>query len=172
MLQQRGSGSFIDTRPWSSRWFESPDSRSGKRPPVAHIVGSPMRHVHSLLCYESPAHLASTQRPSLLLAACYLLDRVSRSAFPVAVGDVSADAFPPVEYISCTLTTSRLNGGAGTPICVRRVKLRLPYSPVAAEIGNSSAESMGERLAWFEANLQDSSNPTSTKYRRKPRLES
>jgi hypothetical protein len=28
------------------------------------VSGSPMRHVYSLLCYESPAHLASTQRPS------------------------------------------------------------------------------------------------------------
>jgi hypothetical protein len=43
-----------------------------------------------------------------------LLGRVSRSAFLVAVGSVSADAFPG-EYISCTLTTPRLNGGVGTP---------------------------------------------------------
>jgi len=108
----------------------------------------------------------------LLLAVCYLFGRVLRSAFPVAVGDVSVDVFPPGEYISCTLTTPRLNGGVGTPICVRRMKLRLPYSPVAAEIANSSGESMEPRRVWFEANLQDSSNPTSTKYRRKPRLES
>jgi len=166
-LQQKGMvGSFIDTRPCSSRWFKSPDSRPGERPPVAHTVGSPMRHIYSLPCYGSPAPPASTQRPSLLLAVWYLLGRVSRSVFPIAVGDVSADAFPPGGYISCTLITPRLNGGVGTPICVRRVKLRLPYSPVAAEIANSSAGSMKQRLTWFEANLQDSSNPTSTKHRR------
>jgi hypothetical protein len=39
------------------------------------------------------------------------------------------------------------------------VKLRLPYSPVAAEIANSSAEVMEQRLARFEAG-QDSSNPS------------
>jgi hypothetical protein len=69
-LQQRGIvgivGSFIETRPWSSQWFESPDSRLEERLPVAHNVGFPMRLVHSLPCYESPAHLASIQRPSLL----------------------------------------------------------------------------------------------------------
>jgi hypothetical protein len=72
------------------------DRRLGERAPVAQAsvaqnVGSPMR---------SSALLASTQRPSLLLAVCYLLGRVSRSASPVAVGDVF-----PGEYISCTLTT-------------------------------------------------------------------
>jgi hypothetical protein len=149
-------GSFIDTRPWSSRWFESPDSRSGKRPPVAHIVGSPMRHVHSLLCYESPAHLASTQRPSLLLAACYLLGRVSRSAFPVAIGDISADAFPG-EYRRCTLTTPSLNGG--------RVKLRFPYSPIAAEIANSSANQWNRGLRGSSL-IKIARNPISTKHRR------
>jgi hypothetical protein len=88
---------------------------------------------------------------------CYLLGRVSRSAFPVAVGDVSADAFPG-EYISDTLTTPRLSGGVGM-LSTSVVKLRLPYSPVAAEIANSSAEVMEQRLARFEAD-QDSSNPS------------
>src|ERR1700733_10921317 len=31
-----------------------------------------MCHVHSLPCYESPAHLVSSRRPPLLLTACYL----------------------------------------------------------------------------------------------------
>src|SRR5438046_1230528 len=57
---------------------------------LVHNVGSPMRYIHSLPCCELPAHLASTQRPSLLLTVCYLLSGVSQSAFPVAIGDVSA----------------------------------------------------------------------------------
>jgi hypothetical protein len=93
----------------------------------------------------------------LPLVVCYLLGRVSRSAFPVAVGDVSADAFPG-EYISDTLTTPRLSGGVGM-LSTSVVKLRLPYSPVAAKIANSSAEVMEQRLARFEAD-QDSSNPS------------
>jgi hypothetical protein len=76
---------------------------------MAHNVGSPIRHVHSLPCYESPAHLAST--PKAILTP----RRVSQSAFPVAVGDVSVDDAFPGEYISYTLTTSRLSGGVGTP---------------------------------------------------------
>jgi hypothetical protein len=93
----------------------------------------------------------------LPLVVCYLLGRISWSAFPVAVGDVSADAFPG-EYISDTLTTPRLSGGVGM-LSTSVVKLRLPYSPVAAEIANSSAEVMEQRLARFEAD-QDSSNPS------------
>ena len=89
-LQQTGIvGSFINTQPWSYRRFESPDSRPEERPPVAQCRVSHAL-LHSLPCYESPAHLASTQRPSLLLAVCYVLGRVSRSAFLVVVGDVSA----------------------------------------------------------------------------------
>src|SRR5437773_913385 len=88
-----------------------------------------------------------TQRPSLLLTMCYLLGHVLRSAFSVVVDDVFTAAFPLGEYIFCTLTTPRVNGKAGTPICVHRVKLRLPCSLVAAEIANSSAELIEQRLA-------------------------
>jgi hypothetical protein len=85
-LWQRGFvGSFIDTRPWSSRWFEKPDSRPGERPQWLAMSGLP--------CATSTS-----------CRVCYLLGRVSQRPFLVAIGDVSADAFPG-EYISCTLTT-------------------------------------------------------------------
>jgi hypothetical protein len=53
------------------------------------------------------------------------------------------DVFPG-EYISCTLTTPRLNGGVGTPSA--SVKIRLPYSPVVAEIADSSADQWNRDL--------------------------
>jgi hypothetical protein len=72
-----------------------------------------MRHVYSRVTSRQPIQ-RRPQRLSLPLAVCYLLGRISRSAFPVDVGGVIADAFPG-EYISCTLITPRLNGGVGTP---------------------------------------------------------
>jgi hypothetical protein len=62
---------------------------------VAHNVGSPMRHVHSLPCCESLAHPASTLKAILAPSSCATCLAVFHGLlFPVAVGDVSADAFP------------------------------------------------------------------------------
>jgi hypothetical protein len=116
-LQQRGVvGSFINTRPRSSRWFESPDSRPAERPPVAHNVGSSMRHVHSLPCYESPAHPAST--PKAIPAPRRVL--LAWPCFTVCLSSslsVASPLMPSREsiYIFCTLTTPRLNGEVRTP---------------------------------------------------------
>ena len=114
--------------------------------PVVHNVGSPMRQVHSLPCYESPAHLVSFQRPSLLVTVCYLLGRVSRSALSVAVGDVFAvGCFAGGVHLLYSHNAA-LGRRSWNAICVRRVKFRLPYSPVAAEIANSSANQRNRGL--------------------------
>jgi hypothetical protein len=96
-----------------------------------------MRQVHSLPCYESPTHLVPSQRLSLLLAVCclavvhgvlFLSLSVTSSLLNASLG----------EHISRTPTTPRLNG-SWNAIRGRRVKLRLLYSLVVAEIANSSA---------------------------------
>jgi hypothetical protein len=50
------------------------------------------------------------------------------------------------EHISCTLTMPRSRNA----ICGCRVKFRLPYSLVAVEMVNSSANQMEQRPAWLE----------------------
>jgi hypothetical protein len=100
--------------------------------PKAHSGGSPMRHVHSLPVIRAVS--PSSVVPKIILAPyCVLLDwRVSRFAFPVAVGDVFAGGCRPQESTSPVLPHA-LNCGVGTSPASVEVKLRRPYSPAAVE---------------------------------------
>jgi hypothetical protein len=75
---------------------------------MAHNVGSLMRYVRSL-----STHLAPIQRLSLLLAVCYLAVFHGLLFLSLSVTSLLLDTFPG-EYVSCTLTTPRLDDGVST----------------------------------------------------------
>jgi hypothetical protein len=128
---------------------------AGQRLLVAHNVGFPMRHVHSLPCYESPAHLASSRRSFLLLTVCYLLSVSQGLLFQSLLMTSSlVDAFPGRVHLQHSHNAA----------CVRRVKLHLPYSPVAAEIAYSSANQWN-RGSCRSGLIKITRTPASTKYR-------
>src|ERR1700733_4016706 len=90
-----------------------------------------MHHVHSLPCYESPAHLVSSRRLPLLLTACYLLS-VSHGLLSQSLSVTSSlvDISPGREHL---LYCPMLKLWSWNVACVRRVKLRLLYSLVDVE---------------------------------------
>jgi hypothetical protein len=149
-LYRLKDGGSIPSEVWSPR------QRPRQRPSSdAQCVRSPMRHVHSLPCYESPVCLASSQRSSLLLplAPCFVLLawRQSGPVFPVVVGGVFAIG---------SLPSRRPLPHAHNAACICRVKASSPNAARSAQKEPIPPTNRWERegLPWLESD-QDSSHP-------------